>query len=63
MCIFMTGNRAQLGTDMDPNAALRDIIEAVAQGDRDALLEHLEALYDWLRNGGFMPVPYVAPSP
>lgn len=39
---------------MDPNACLREILEAVADGDRE-VAEKLRDLADWIESGGFMP--------
>jgi hypothetical protein len=51
---------------MDPNVALREIrvaiekirqmpLDALRDGVVDDLIEHVEALDDWLSNGGFLP--------
>jgi hypothetical protein len=40
---------------MDPNATLYALLEAIADGDFDALNMRAENLADWLRNGGFAP--------
>lgn len=40
---------------MDPNAALRAMIEHMAEGERDGALDVLDALRDWMIGGGFMP--------
>ena len=40
---------------MDPNAALRLLLWALADGDRDEAIDAAEALSEWLRKGGFMP--------
>ena len=40
---------------MDPNAALREMVEAFARGDRDEGLDRLDGLRDWLMSGGFVP--------
>lgn len=42
---------------MDPNAALRLLLEALAEHDRAAAVEALETLREWLLNGGFLPAP------
>lgn len=49
-------------TRMDPTAALKAIFEAAAEGDREKLMEHLEALFGWLTNSGSMPLPLPKPS-
>jgi hypothetical protein len=40
---------------MDPNATLRDLLDAVASGDVDGMIEASLALADWLQRGGFPP--------
>lgn len=40
---------------MDPNAALRMMIEHMAEGERDGALDAMDALRDWLMGGGFLP--------
>jgi hypothetical protein len=42
---------------MDPNACWQNILEAFANGDREAAIEGLRDLADWLGGGGFMPDP------
>ncbi len=41
---------------MDPDAALRELFEAVEAGDEDRVAELSAALDDWLSRGGFPPV-------
>jgi hypothetical protein len=40
---------------MDPNAALKMMLEHMASGDRDGAFDVLDALRDWMIGGGFMP--------
>jgi len=40
---------------MDPNAALRVMLEHMAEGDRDGTFDVMDALRDWMIGGGFMP--------
>lgn len=40
---------------MDPNAALKEMVEAFARGERDEGLDALDNLRDWLMGGGFLP--------
>lgn len=40
---------------MDPDACLAALLDAFRDGDREAAWDHIEALYDWLAKGGFMP--------
>ena len=40
---------------MDPNKALKLMVEAFARGDRDDGLDKLDGLRDWLMSGGFVP--------
>ena len=40
---------------MDPNAALKAFLDALAEGDRTAALEALDALRGWIEIGGFLP--------
>lgn len=40
---------------MDPNACLIAILEAFRDGDRDASLEALQSLQQWIVRGGFLP--------
>jgi hypothetical protein len=48
---------------MDPNEALREIVEASATGDRESMIDNLNALLGWLlMQDGAMPAPYEAPS-
>jgi hypothetical protein len=42
---------------MDPNATLRELLEAVKTGDVDGMIEYARALADWLEGGGFPPMP------
>jgi hypothetical protein len=41
---------------MDPEATYRELLEAIAQGDREAAVHHAGNLAGWLRRGGFAPV-------
>lgn len=40
---------------MDPNATLRMMVRAMAEGDRDEALDAMDNLRDWLMAGGFLP--------
>jgi len=40
---------------MDPNATLRQMLEHMAEGERDGALDALDVLRDWLMGGGFLP--------
>jgi len=45
---------------MDPNATLSALLDELADHngdnhDRDAIVEHLENLKEWIANGGFLP--------
>lgn len=40
---------------MDPTATIRDILDAIRDGDADSLEQAAEDLADWLRAGGFLP--------
>ena len=40
---------------MDPNATWQELLDAIAQGDRERAIELLHALLAWLEHGGFMP--------
>lgn len=40
---------------MDPNACLRYLRQAVADGEADRALELREALHLWVARGGFEP--------
>jgi len=42
---------------MDPNATLRDLMDALDRGDRDDALLALLTLTTWLERGGFLPTP------
>lgn len=42
---------------MDANATLEMLISALQEGDREAAIESLESLLDWLKKDGFMPKP------
>jgi len=42
---------------MDPNATLKLALEAIEEKDREAAVEALEALANWLDKGGFFPKP------
>lgn len=40
---------------MDPNATLIQMLEHMAEGERDGAMDALDVLRDWLIGGGFMP--------
>lgn len=40
---------------MDPDAALRLIVEAIQDGDMAEAADHAFGLFNWLEGGGFMP--------
>lgn len=40
---------------MDPNAALLELVAAVATGDFDDARERLDALESWANGGGWLP--------
>ena len=40
---------------MDPNSALIALLDAIVDKDRDATLEYLSALQEWIEKGGFLP--------
>jgi hypothetical protein len=40
---------------MDPNATLRDLTNAIEDGDHDDAIEHADNLLAWLDGGGFVP--------
>ena len=40
---------------MDPNACLTLLCDALRDGDRDAAIEALDNLREWLARGGFLP--------
>jgi hypothetical protein len=40
---------------MDPNAALRELREAIHQDDTHTAAERFEALDEWLSRGGYLP--------
>lgn len=40
---------------MDPNAALRDLIDAVLEGDWASAYESVSSLEEWDAKGGFKP--------
>ena len=43
---------------MDPKAAVRDLLVALMDGNREAAWDALEALVDWTsRRHGFLPSP------
>ena len=42
---------------MDPNVALRELLQAVLAGDMEQAHELAEGLDQWLRRGGFSPLP------
>ena len=41
---------------MDPQEALRNLLEAIHDGERLQTLEALDALNEWIKNGGVFPV-------
>lgn len=48
---------------MDPNAALTDLLDALARGDRDDYETALDALNHWHAIGGYLPVDPRTPAP
>lgn len=40
---------------MDPGVALRELLDALAEGERKQAQERLGDLADWLVGGGFLP--------
>ena len=40
---------------MDPKATLRQVLQAIVDGDRTEARMGLQALHDWLRQDGHMP--------
>lgn len=40
---------------MDPTAALRRILEACLDDDRDEVLDAMQDLAGWIEKGGFLP--------
>ena len=40
---------------MDPNTTLRQMLEHMAEGERDGALDAQDCLRDWLLGGGFLP--------
>jgi hypothetical protein len=40
---------------MDPDTTLKELLEAVQEGNRDRVQELAEALNDWIANGGYPP--------
>lgn len=40
---------------MDPQEALRNLLEAIHDGERLQTLEALDALNEWIKNGGVFP--------
>ena len=40
---------------MDPDATLRRMVRAMAEGDRDEALDAMDDLRGWLMAGGFLP--------
>lgn len=48
---------------MDPQAALVTMLNAMEENDREATLEAMQNLSDWIASGGFMPqVEYRGPD-
>lgn len=47
---------------MDPDATLRDLLDALADHDQDTVRELSQALLNWIRNGGFPPTTLGAKS-
>jgi hypothetical protein len=41
---------------MDPNATLRDLLEALKDRDWDRVQELSQSLLSWMGNGGFPPI-------
>jgi len=44
---------------MDPDKTLEELMDAMWKGDKEEAIERLDALSDWLKNGGFMPTNVV----
>ena len=40
---------------MDPNATLRDMLDAIQDNDRFTLVERAEDLANWIAHGGWIP--------
>ncbi len=40
---------------MDPNACLKEALDAMTDGDLDGAASALENLHDWIERGGFPP--------
>lgn len=40
---------------MDPQEALRNLLEAIHDGERFQVLESIDALHQWITNGGVLP--------
>lgn len=47
---------------MDPQATLRDLLEALEQSDWDAVHELSQSLLTWIQHKGFPPVTLGSPS-
>jgi hypothetical protein len=43
---------------MDPNATLRDLTNAIEDGDYDDACDHADALLAWIRSGGLIPTEF-----
>lgn len=41
---------------MDPEATYRELLDAIAENDREVAMEHASNLLRWLAAGGFAPV-------
>ncbi len=40
---------------MDPNACLKELLDALRAEDREMADIHAYALFEWIREGGFLP--------
>lgn len=47
---------------MDPNDALKNLKQALADGDLEAAKDYFEALDEWLSKGGFFPAAWNMPA-
>lgn len=47
---------------MDPDACIRELFAALANGDAGTARERAGDLADWIANGGFEPRPFTIPS-
>lgn len=48
---------------MDPTACLRELLDALADEDRDTAVERAEDLRNWLNGGGFLPCVQMIEAP